>query len=62
MKDEKYRCNYLHKKGKCKRIVKDKYVFCFYHKNKEIKYYHGPSFIYNIPNINKIPYPPFLFK
>lgn len=62
MKEEKYRCNYLHEKGKCKIIVKDKILFCFLHKNKKVKYYNGPSFIYNTPNINNIPYPLFLFK
>lgn len=59
---KKDRCNYLHKKGNCKNIVKDKKLFCSYHKNKEIIYYHEPSFIYNIPNVNDIPYPYFLFK
>jgi len=61
MDKEKYRCNYLHKKGLCKRIVKEERTYCFFHKNNEIKYYHEPSFIYNLPNINNIPYPKFIF-
>lgn len=61
MNNEKYRCNYLHKKGLCKRIVKEENKYCSYHKNNENKYYYEPSFIYNLPNINKIPYPRITF-
>lgn len=61
MNKEKFRCNYVHKKGLCKRIVKEKNTYCFYHEHNKLKYYYEPSFIHNVPNIRNIPYPKFTF-